>query len=172
MPELWLDPRLEVRRSRLHGHGTYALERVIAGEVVTIWGHRILTADEVDEAPPGEMVTPRGDGTFVWLPPYDREAPDHFLNHSCDPNTWLTDEVTLVARRLIGPGEELTADYGTFELKLDFVGQFACRCGPGCRGRYTGRDWQLPELQTRYDGHWHPVLAHRIAEAGPKLRSE
>jgi hypothetical protein len=34
---------------------------------------------------------------------------EHFLNHSCDPNVWMEDEVTLAARRDLGVGEELTA---------------------------------------------------------------
>lgn len=29
---------------------------------------------------------------------------DYFLNHSCDPNLWMLDEVTLVARRDIPLG--------------------------------------------------------------------
>ena len=163
MPGLWLDPRLEIRRSPLHGYGTFALSRIAAGDVVTVWEHRVLTSDELQAAPAGEAVTPRPDGTYVWLPPYDLQSPDHFLNHSCDPNVWLMDEVTLSARRLIEPDEELTTDYALFELDQDSVCSFDCRCGsPRCRGAVTGRDWQLPELQSRYSGHWHPVLSQRI----------
>ena len=36
---------------------------------------------------------------------------DDFMNHSCDPNTWMEDEVTISARRDIQAGEEITADY-------------------------------------------------------------
>src|SRR5437899_1887162 len=38
---------------------------------------------------------------------------DYFLNHSCDPNLWIADDVTLTARRRIDPGEEVTMDYAT-----------------------------------------------------------
>ncbi|HEV2124909.1 MAG TPA: SET domain-containing protein [Chloroflexota bacterium] len=42
---------------------------------------------------------------------YDRERVDRgdFINHSCDPNVWLADENTLVARHAITAGEELTS---------------------------------------------------------------
>jgi SET domain-containing protein len=34
-------------------------------------------------------------------------------NHSCDPNLWHADVVTITARRDIAAGEELTIDYAT-----------------------------------------------------------
>lgn len=36
------------------------------------------------------------------------------LNHACDSNLWMADEVTLIARRHIVSGEELTVDYALF----------------------------------------------------------
>ena len=43
------------------------------------------------------------------------EDPDKWLplNHSCDPNTWLSG-LDLVARRPIRKGEHITCDYATF----------------------------------------------------------
>ena len=38
-----------------------------------------------------------------------------YTNHSCDPNVWMQDEVTLAARRDIAIGEELTIDYAMIE---------------------------------------------------------
>jgi len=32
-----------------------------------------------------------------------------------------------------------------------------------CRGKVTGYDWMLPELQIRYRGYFSPYLAARIA---------
>ncbi len=57
-----------------------------------------------------------------------------FINHSCDPNTFMRCTATraeFYARRAIAPGEELTADYG--ESHHD--GKLPCRCGAAnCRG--------------------------------------
>ncbi|HPA73471.1 MAG TPA: SET domain-containing protein, partial [Spirochaetota bacterium] len=48
---------------------------------------------------------------------------------------------TLVARRDIAPGEEITYDYGTDFTAFDRG--FTCRCGsPMCRGYLKKDDWK------------------------------
>ncbi|CAB4851812.1 unannotated protein [freshwater metagenome] len=32
-----------------------------------------------------------------------------------------------------------------------------------CRGKVTGQDWMLPDLQLRYRGWFSPYIANRIA---------
>ena len=50
---------------------------------------------------------------FIALPNSDPHISlDEYLNHSCDANAWLEDEVTLTARRDIAAGEEITLDQG------------------------------------------------------------
>ena len=162
MPASWRDPRLAIRPSALHGRGTFATAFIAAGETVSVWEHRVLLPSDVGTAPPGELWS-RRDGTHVWVPPNDPTTAEHLLNHSCDPNVWMSDEVTLVARRDIGTDEELTADYALWELDPTWVARFRCRCGASmCRDIVTGRDWESPDLQQRYAGHFHPVLADRI----------
>lgn len=75
----------------------------------------------------------------------------------------MRDEVTVVARRAIAAGEELTIDYALQSgLLVDVLGE-TCRCSsPVCRGVITGNDWQLKELQERYQGHFSPFLNERI----------
>lgn len=57
-----------------------------------------------------------------------------YINHSCDPNTYLRvlkNRVEFYALRNIKKGEELTADYG--ETHHD--GKLPCRCGANnCKG--------------------------------------
>ena len=48
------------------------------------------------------------------------EDPSYNHNHSCDPNTWMQDEVTITARRNIRTNEELTIDYALFVLDDDW----------------------------------------------------
>ena len=164
----WIDPRIEIRESPLHGRGAFAVAPIQAGEVVTIWAHTVIEPSDFATSEGGELHQ-RADGSYVWLPEswmeldgYD-PAEDR-LNHSCDPNVWMLDEVTLVARRDIAAGEELMGDYALWELDLDWVCPWECRCGsPDCRGSVTGSDWELPSLQRRYRGHFHPVLERRIA---------
>ena len=86
--------------------------------------------------------------------------PNHFGNHSCDPNLWWTDAVTLVARRHIEAGEELTNDYGTSSIGSGF--RMICQCGsPLCRRVVTGGDWLRADLRSRYGKHWVPALLAR-----------
>lgn len=77
----------------------------------------------------------------------------------------MIDEVTLTARRDIAKDEELTSDYSLWELQPSHICPWACRCRSSrCRGKVTGHDWELPELQARYVGHFHPVIEARNAE--------
>ncbi len=92
------------------------------------------------------------------------------MNHSCDPNVWMIDEVTLVTRRLVDAGEELTADYVFWQADEDWIAPWQCNCGAErCRGSITGRDWRLAELQHRYNSHFSPFINRRIerSRAGP-----
>ena len=72
------------------------------------------------------------------------------------------DEVTVVARRAIAAGEEITGDYAVWEAGDNYVLE-PCNCGTNlCRGRITGGDWRRPELQKRYAGHFLPYIERRI----------
>jgi len=53
----------------------------------------------------------------------------------------------LAAIRDIQPGEEIAYDYALTEAGSHFtIAQ--CRCGTAlCRGKITGDDWKLPQLQ-------------------------
>lgn len=77
------------------------------------------------------------------------QGPEKHMNHSCDPNTWWKDDFTMVARRDILPGEELTYDYATTELAIPFT--MTCMCGSArCRGVITHQDYLDPEWQARF----------------------
>ena len=74
----------------------------------------------------------------------------------------MSGSTVLVALRDIEPGEMITYDYATSD-GCDYD-EFECACGSAmCRGKVTGYDWMLPELQLRYRGHFSPYLATRIA---------
>jgi hypothetical protein len=76
----------------------------------------------------------------------------------------MADEVTVVARHAIQPGDEICGDYAVWESKPNYtVESCACR-SVLCRGKFTGDDWKRPELQERYRGHFLPYLNRRIAQ--------
>jgi len=62
--------------------------------------------------------------------------PWRFLNHCCDPNASVVGR-TLVARRAIAAGEEITFDYTTTEAAM--AEPFRCGCGAArCLGEVRG----------------------------------
>ena len=164
----WLDPRLEVRPSPIEGLGLFATAPIHVGEVVIVWGGRPITDAEL------RAIEAHWRATGI---PYssaaideglsllqDEDDPLRYGNHSCDPNLWLADALTEVARRDISVDEELTFDYA---LATVVAWQMACRCGsPGCRGVITSDDWHHLGLQVRYRGHFSPFINARIARPG------
>jgi hypothetical protein len=96
----------------------------------------------------------------------DPVGPDDLgmLNHSCDPSLGWSGARTLVALRNLAAGDELTVDYATCISDDDFV--LYCHCETyRCRQLIEGRDWQIPQLQARYAGHWAPAVQRRIDAA-------
>jgi hypothetical protein len=82
-------------------------------------------------------------------------------NHSCDPNMWLADAMTVVARRLIDTGEEATMDYALVTVTEHW--SMVCNCGSAlCRRVVRGSDWRRSDLRDRYRGHWSPFIQRRI----------
>ena len=160
--EPWLDPRLKRGPSPIDGQGTFATAPIDAGEVVVVWGGTFANVEEAQRSRAlGKLVMQVDD---LYTVEERGEHASYFMNHSCDPNVWMGDGVTLLARRGIPPGEELTLDYALFEEDEDFTMPWECVCGtPHCRKRITGRDWRLPELQWRYGEHFSHLNLKRVA---------
>ncbi len=87
------------------------------------------------------------------------------MNHSCDPNTWWAGSNSLVARRDIQPGEEVTYDYST--AGVDHAFEMRCFCGsPHCRGTISNRDYLDPKWQERYGSNLPPHVLAAIERDG------
>jgi hypothetical protein len=160
----WADERIAVSASPLAGRGTFALAPIAAGEIVFVWGGIVFTEAGVrgGTAKPGTIAAV-DEGVYLASPADAADHPADFTNHSCDPNLWLAGAVTLVARRAISVGEEVTGDYAMWEAHESYVAAWRCHCAsPLCRGRLTGRDWRLRDLQERYRGHFSPFINTRI----------
>lgn len=136
--------------------GLFATARIEAGETVMVLGGTVIDDRQLAELQPhSSLAIAEG----VNLMQNDND-PAQFGNHSCNPNLWMADAITVVARRDIDRDEELTIDYA-----LLTVGQWRmeCRCGSAnCRAAITGDDWQSPELQLRYQDHFSPFINERI----------
>jgi hypothetical protein len=161
----YLSPKTEVRQSKIHGRGLFAIADIAKDEIVAVKGGHI-----VDGKTLRERITPElgpvevqiGDDLFIApVSDEERELSMLYLNHSCDPNLGVRGEITFVAMREIRAGEELTHDWAMTD---DDDYSVECQCGASdCRKILTGKDWQRPDLQKRYADYFSAYLARKIA---------
>jgi uncharacterized protein len=164
MPLSYRSPKTEVRESKIHGIGLFAIADIRKDEIVAVKGGHI-----VDRKTLREKITPRfgsveiqiDDDLFI-APVTDEQRKLSMLysNHSCDANLGIRGEITFVAMRDIRAGEELTHDWAMTD---DDDYSVECKCSTAnCRKILTGKDWQRPELQRRYAGYFSAYLTGKI----------
>lgn len=157
----WLNPGLEIRPSRIEGLGLFATRPIQEREVCAVLGGEVLTDDELHAHVADRdrwSAAAVDDGLNVLQADDDPVAR---ANHSCDPNLWLADAITVVSRRHIGAGEEATIDYAL--MTVDEGWQMECRCrSQRCRRVVTGSDWTRGDLQKRYRAHFAPFINKRL----------
>jgi uncharacterized protein len=166
-PHSYLSPKLEVRAWHGESHdrhgqnGVFAVEPVKAGELISVWSGVVVNAEQLSQLPDEirrHTIQVEDHLFFASIRP---DEPADYINHSCNPNTGLVGQLTLVALRAIKPGEEICFDYATADSTP--YDEFDCECGASnCRGRVTGNDWRSPELWRRYKGHFMPYLQRKI----------
>jgi SET domain-containing protein len=153
----WLSPDVATGPSEIEGTGLFARRALPEGETVLVLGGTVIDDAELARLAPHSSLA-IGEGLNLMQADDD---PAQYGNHSCDPNLWLADVVTVVTRRPVEAGEELTIDYATMTV---LPWQMECRCGAAvCRGVVTGDDWRRPDLRERYAGRFSPFINARIA---------
>jgi len=160
-PSSYLSSKLEGRpKADGSGNGIFAIEPIKKGELAAVFGGVVYEWDAFIHLPDRER--------SLCIQVEDRHflVPEHiaegdYVNHSCTPNAGLSGQIGLVAMRDIKVGEEVCFDYAMSDtMPYD---EFECACGStNCRGKVTGNDWQLPELQKRYAGYFSPHVQRRI----------
>lgn len=159
----YVSPKLEAcSNPDKGGYGIFAATFVPAGDLLVVWGGSVVTGEQFAQLTPRErMHSVQIEENLYQVPSRIAPEPGDFINHSCTPNAGLSSSISLVALRNIEPGEEICFDYAMSDgTPYD---EFDCACdSPLCRGRVTGDDWRLPELQTRYAGYFSPYLQRRI----------
>lgn len=157
----YLNPKCEARDHAEGGCGVFALEKILKGELVSLWGGKIVRRDELDSAMPRFTQRVLQVDEDLYLLTAEEKEPNDCFNHSCEPNLGFFGQVGLAAMRVIDAGEELTFDYAMSDGSP--YDEFECACGSlNCRGRVSGNDWKLPQLWKKYDGFFSPYLARRI----------
>jgi uncharacterized protein len=129
---------LEVKKSTIAGQGAYAQKAIPAKRKLGNMGGEIISYKEAQKR------VKKQPGNVLFMVEFDNEdiALDasvqcnelRFINHSCDPNTYMRrayQKVEFYSLRPIKKGEELTCDYG----ETHHEGKLPCRCGArNCRG--------------------------------------
>lgn len=160
----WVSEKLEVRNSGVHGQGVFTKEKILKGEIVIIWGGEVVTAEEFNKGN-GQKHTNVGiaEELFLVAPNTEEKTIDDFMNHCCNANLWLDDEVTLSAKRDIEAGEELFIDYAMEVGDEDYIMKTHCSCkAENCRQTISGKDWKLKKVQDLYKNHFSPFINKRI----------
>ena len=125
---------LVVGRSGIVGKGLFSGTRIPARAKIGEFEGEVIGLRESRRRAKGRAIV-----AIVELDKHALDATDsprgfRFINHSCDPNTFIRctpARAEFYARRAIAKGEELTADYG----ESHHNGKLPCRCGAArCRG--------------------------------------
>jgi SET domain-containing protein len=139
MPKAVTFPKIERKKSRLHGYGVFALESINKNKRIIDYAGELITNAESERREDRYL-----DKGCIWVfrvnRNWSRDAAvggnmARFVNHSCKPNCYVdvdakTRTIWIRAAKPIRKGQELTYDYNTEGDKV-----ISCRCRPGCTTR-------------------------------------
>lgn len=124
------------------GKGLFSKRDIKKGENIFNFTGKLITFKQTLEAT-DNFGDPLQLGKNLYI---NLEEPMRFINHSCNPNTGIINDVTLIALRDIQEGEELYFDYSTSMDEDYWVMQ--CMCGEA-NCRKTIKDFKYLPLQAK-----------------------
>lgn len=173
---------IELRPSRIHGIGLFAVKAIEKGTIIGrekgyirerfyawfTW-RDFERFDRPLQRKVKELCTLEREGFFAPRD-FDLLPTCWYINHSCSGNVGFDQSENFVAIRKIKSGEELSYDYGLVETSPR--ARWRCACGSKrCRGVVTGNDWKDPEFQERNGKYFHPYVRKTLAHAPKPRRS-
>ena len=157
-----------MNESSIHGLGVIASAPIKMGEVIAIWGGKILSTSEIKKL---EKIYPYAfshsvgiyKGFFLCNSFSKKLDGTERMNHSCDPNAGIKGQILLVARRNINANEEVCFDYETTEISGGGGLPFKCKCGSKkCRLIIDGKAWTSAIFQRRNRGYFSQYIQEMI----------
>jgi SET domain-containing protein len=128
-------PKIERKKSKLHGYGVFALETINKNKRIIDYAGELIS-NKQSESREDKYLSKGCIWVFRVNRNWSRDAAvggniARFINHSCTPNCWIeVDDKTIWVRaaKQIRKGQELTYDYNTEGDKV-----IPCKCRPGCK---------------------------------------
>lgn len=154
-PYSWMNESLIAKSETKCGNGVFTKKGIKKDTLLIIFGGYVLTRKQ-ENILPLEIrdIAIQIEKDFVIGVVDKNQLHDYdYVNHSCEPNSGIKGQISLIAMRDIKKGEEITFDYGTvlYRGKGAPAYELKCECGiKSCRGKITQHDWMLPELQAKY----------------------
>jgi uncharacterized protein len=137
MPKSVSSPKIERKKSKLHGYGVFALETINKNKRIIDYAGELIS-NKQSESREDKYLSKGCIWVFRVNRNWSRDAnvggnDARFINHSCVPNCWIevdakTKTIWVRAAKKITKGTELTYDYNTEGDKV-----IPCRCRPGCK---------------------------------------
>lgn len=139
-------PRVQMRRSGVHGNGVFAVQDLKAGELLMEYTGEVISWKEALRRHPHDPSQPNH--TFYFHID-DKNVIDggvngndaKWINHSCEPNCEADEQdgrIYIKALRDIPAGQEINYDYGLVidePYTPELLADFPCWCGSeSCRG--------------------------------------
>ncbi len=119
---------LYLKTSKINGTGLHTSKKIARGSRIgNIVGEVIIVKKWT---PYLSKISPNwiGIGRYSWI--NTKNSPFKFINHSCEPNTYILGKRTFIALKPIQAGEELTMDYSFTEADK---GWEISKCGCGSK---------------------------------------
>lgn len=195
----WMNPKLEVRTTGKYGvanlphaengrkiyknklglgNAIFANKEIKKNEILFVMGGYILSiedennlkgiiADKPIEISKNFSIGPRKTSDLPRMP-------QHYVNHSCNPNAGFDGQIFMVAMRTIKKDQEVTYDYAMVmcpNKESDSLFTFSCLCGSkNCREVISENDWKNSELQSRYNGYFQHYLQKQINKINKRVK--
>ena len=137
MPKAVTLPKIERKKSKLHGYGVFALETINKNKRIIDYAGELIS-NKQSESREDRYLSKGCIWVFRVNRNWSRDANvggniARFINHSCVPNCWIevdmkTKTIWVRAAKQIRKGQELVYDYNTEGDKV-----IPCKCRPGCK---------------------------------------
>jgi hypothetical protein len=126
------------------GKGLFVAAPIRKGEVIGVFSGPLVPRSESMSHPNSFNLLQVGSRTYMEVAP-----PTLYINHSCEPNSGVRGNTTVIALRDLEPGEEIRFDYST--TMSEDLETMPCRCGAdSCRGLVQDFRHLPPELKRHY----------------------